>query len=145
LDKSKDVAHWIFAIDKAEISLSNRSKHHHHHRVPPLRSARFSPSAGLRPGAALAAGRPESPPPWIRYNEDYSFLANPSERTDTFDFLKYISLGDAGYLSFGGDARERFESYTNETFNSKFPMPGTPLTESKGRQFLFPPALPVSC
>jgi len=85
----------------------------------------------FRPGAALAAGRPESPPPWIRYNEDYSFLANPSERTDTFDFLKYISLGDAGYLSFGGDARERFESYTNETFNSKFPMPGTPLTESK--------------
>jgi hypothetical protein len=70
--------------------------------------------------AQVAVRRPESPPPWIRYNEDYSFLTDPRQRTDPLDFLKYISLGDAGYLSFGGEARERFESYTNETFNSKF-------------------------
>jgi len=74
-----------------------------------------------RAEAQVAVRRPESPPPWIRYNEDYSFLADPSQRTDPLDFLKYISLGEAGYLSLGGEARERFESYTNETFNSKLP------------------------
>jgi Alginate export len=76
----------------------------------------------LRAEAQVPLRRPESPPPWIRYNEDYSFLADPTQRTDRFDFLKYISLGDPGYLSLGGEARERFESYTNETFNSKFPL-----------------------
>ena len=81
--------------------------------------------------AQVAAGRPESPPPWIRYNEDYSFLADPSQRTDPLDFLKYISFGDAGYLSFGGEARERFESYTNETFNSTFPTPERTVAERK--------------
>src|SRR5215472_13761463 len=75
----------------------------------------------LRLGAALAGDRPDPPPPWIRYNDDYSFLADRSQRTDPFDFLKYISLGNAGYLSLGGEARERFESYTNETFDSAFP------------------------
>ena len=80
---------------------------------------------GSRGEAQVAVPRPESPPPWIRYNEDYSFLADPSQRTDPLDFLKYISLGNAGYLSFGGEARERFESYTNETFNSTFPTAET--------------------
>ena len=108
----------ILALEKPEISLSNRAQ-----TISATVSRRFLPAVlllllVLRAGAQVAGPRPESPPPWIRYNEDYSFLADPSQRTDPFDFLKYISLGDAGYLSFGGEARERFESYTNETFNS---------------------------
>ena len=113
----------------AQIEIDNEANGLFNRRQPPpdTVSRRIVPLVyllllALRPGAAPAAGRPESPPPWIRYNEDYSFLADPSQRTDPFDFLKYISLGDAGYLSLGGDVRERFESYTNETFNSKFPL-----------------------
>ena len=113
------------------ISLSNRGE-----TISAIVSRRLLPSVLLlllvsRAGSQVAVRRPESPPPWIRYNEDYSFLADPSKRTDPFDFLKYISLGNAGYLSLGGEARERFESYTNETFNSTFPTPEHTVAEKK--------------
>jgi hypothetical protein len=55
-----------------------------------------------------------SPPPYkmLRFNEDYSYLSNPANRSDWFDPIKYISLrtGDPSwYLSLGGELRERFE------------------------------------
>ena len=34
-----------------------------------------------------------------------------------FDCVKYIPLDGAGYLSFGSDVRERFETYKNEEFS----------------------------
>jgi hypothetical protein len=75
--------------------------------------------------AALAAtGAPvlaaDARPPFkpLRYDEDYRFLHDPALRTDPWDAVKYIQLADghAGYLSFGGELRERFESYENEFF-----------------------------
>jgi hypothetical protein len=62
------------------------------------------------------------PPPFqpLRYDEDYTFLSDPAQRTNLWDRIKYIPLarGRAGYLSFGGEARERFETYENEFFST---------------------------
>lgn len=45
-----------------------------------------------------------------RWQEDWSPLADPALRTQPFDRLKYLPLGDVGYASFGVNLRERFES-----------------------------------
>src|ERR1700744_5163775 len=55
----------------------------------------------------------------LRFNEDYSYLADPKDRTDLFDPLKYIPLNPDdrySYLSLGGAIRERYEHYTNQNF-----------------------------
>jgi Alginate export len=62
-----------------------------------------------------------SPPPYtlLRFNEDYSYLADPARRTDPFDAVKYISLSaddPLSYLSLGGDLRERYENFTYAGF-----------------------------
>ncbi|MDE0854126.1 MAG: alginate export family protein [Nevskia sp.] len=64
-----------------------------------------------------------NPPPYtlLRYNERYDYLADPRNRTDFFDPLKYIPLdsGDAqSYLSLGGELRERYENLHNAGFGS---------------------------
>ncbi|MCC7386587.1 MAG: alginate export family protein [Deltaproteobacteria bacterium] len=47
----------------------------------------------------------------LRYDEDYSFLADPTCRTDLWDRAKYLPLGASrtAYFSFGADLRERYE------------------------------------
>lgn len=48
----------------------------------------------------------------LRFDENYSRWANPSNRTDWFDPIKYIPLranDPSWYLTFGGELRERFE------------------------------------
>jgi hypothetical protein len=67
------------------------------------------------------------PPPYtlLRFNEDYTYLSNPQNRTDLFDPVKYIPLDPANpnsYLSFGGEIRERFEHFRNPGFG----VPGQP-------------------
>jgi len=62
-----------------------------------------------------------NPPPYtlLRFNEDYTYLADPRNRTDPFDPVKYIPLDPDDpktYLSFGGELRERFEHFTNPRF-----------------------------
>src|SRR5688500_12097019 len=54
----------------------------------------------------------------LRYDEDYSFLSDPAQRSDWLDSLKYIPMGamDGRYLSIGGELRERYEFYHNEDF-----------------------------
>ncbi len=55
-----------------------------------------------------------------RWNEDYSFLADPNQRTDFWDPIKYIPLNPAGdwYASFGGQIRYRSEHFDNNTFGT---------------------------
>jgi hypothetical protein len=50
----------------------------------------------------------------LRYDEDYSYLRDPTKRTDWFDRIKYIPLSEDGenYLSIGDLVRERYE-YTH--------------------------------
>jgi hypothetical protein len=52
----------------------------------------------------------------LRYDEDYSYLKDPSQSTDCWDPIKYIPLFgcDGDYLSIGGEIRERFEFYHNQ-------------------------------
>src|SRR5947209_205495 len=53
-----------------------------------------------------------------RWDEDYSNLKDPANRTDLFDPFKYIPLGDKQdwYLSLGGQARYRFDYFNNTSF-----------------------------
>ena len=66
-------------------------------------------------GAAAHADERPALGPQPRYTEDYRFLADPAKRSDFYDPIKYIPLGDNpnSYLSFGGEIRERFEGFEN--------------------------------
>jgi Alginate export len=62
-----------------------------------------------------------TPPPFqsLRYDEDYSYLKDKPKRKERLDKLKYISLGrESWYLSLGGEARVRYETYRNAAFGS---------------------------
>jgi hypothetical protein len=72
-----------------------------------------------------AAPKNNNPPPAykpLRFEEDYRYLRDPSNRIDRFDSLKYIPLlGDIrgsedAYLSLGGETRQRYEMIRNELF-----------------------------
>ena len=91
----------------------------------PAVAADTQPSGPGQPGVpAPESPRPGTdggpPPPYapLRQNEDYSFLKDPARRTDPFDSIKYIPLNDSGdwYLSFGGQARYRYELFNNNNF-----------------------------
>lgn len=79
----------------------------------------------IAPFTALAQSQaPESqfvPPAYkiLRFNEDYSCLSDPTNRTDWFDPIKYIPLRTNfpdWYLTLGGGLRERFEGNYNPDF-----------------------------
>lgn len=61
----------------------------------------------------------------LRYDDDFTDLSNPASWSDPWDPLKYIPLGNGpygpSYLSFGGELRERFESYLNPNFGIHAP------------------------
>ncbi len=61
----------------------------------------------------------------LRYNDDFSYLADPAKASDPWDRFKYIPIGDGqygpSYLSLGGELRERFESYLNPNFGLRAP------------------------
>ena len=65
--------------------------------------------------------RPASDPE--RYDEDWSFLRDPSKRTDFFDPIKWIRLGKDGswFLTLGGELRERFQDVHNQEFGLTTP------------------------
>ncbi len=50
---------------------------------------------------------------FFRYDDDFSYLSDPSKRVSWYEEIKYIPLGSDAteYLSVGGDLRERVESY----------------------------------
>lgn len=51
----------------------------------------------------------------LRYDEDWSFLSDPAQRTEPLDDLKFIALNAAAtdYLSLGGEARWHYD-YTRD-------------------------------
>ena len=55
-----------------------------------------------------------------RSDEDYSYLKDPSERSDPFDPIKYIPLGGNpdDYLSLGGQVRNRFDYFNENEFGA---------------------------
>jgi hypothetical protein len=72
--------------------------------------------------ALTSTGEIPTPPPaysMLRFDENYSCLANPANRTDWFDPVKYIPLrtnDPSWYLTFGGELRERFEGNYDPNF-----------------------------
>lgn len=53
-----------------------------------------------------------------RFEEDFRFLKGPSRRTDFWDAIKYVPLGnrEEWYLSLGGELRERYVYLSNPGF-----------------------------
>jgi hypothetical protein len=73
--------------------------------------------ASLPALAQYGGGYGASPYRIERWDEDYSYLADPAARTDPFDPLKYIPLPRPDfYLSLGGQARYRFDYFNNLNF-----------------------------
>jgi hypothetical protein len=69
---------------------------------------------------SIVSGYPVAPTYTLsRYDEDYSYLANPANRTELLDLIKYIPLFDWGqfyFVSLGGDIREQYEFVENDNF-----------------------------
>lgn len=79
-------------------------------------------------GTSAHAASPEPGDPIyhsLRYNDGFSYLADLSKSTDPWDRFKYVPIGNgqygASYLSFGGELRERIESYLNPNFGLRAP------------------------
>src|SRR5580693_9311619 len=90
----------------------------------PMRSV--SVWAGLFLALRLCAQvQNESPAPdrtynLLRENDDWSFLVDPSLRSDFWDPIKYIPLGcDACYVSLGGEIRLAFEQVGNDNWGKQ--------------------------
>ena len=97
-------------------------------RPPPTKSSahrgkeatsRTLPRKSGSDGQSDEKSKDEATPPaykLLRYEEDYSYLKDPSRRTDFWDPIKYIPLWgrDDWYLSIGGELRERYEFYHNQ-------------------------------
>lgn len=56
----------------------------------------------------------------VRYNDNFSQLKNDSLKKG-FGRLKYISLGNKNYISFGGELREQFQLFKNINFGDAPP------------------------
>lgn len=70
---------------------------------------------------ALPYAAPAAPPPLTptRYDEDYSYLRNPDERTGAWwERLKFLPLDEEGHawVTLGDEGRLRYESYWNRNF-----------------------------
>ena len=61
-----------------------------------------------------------------RYDDDFSYLRNPSCHNDFWDPLKYVPLNRKGdwYLSLGGEIRERYERFHNPLWGEQSQTPG---------------------
>ncbi len=68
-----------------------------------------------------AVSSAQTPPPFqsSRFEEDYSYLKDKTKQKERLDKLKYISLGRKDwYLSLGGEARIRYETFRNTAFGA---------------------------
>lgn len=86
--------------------------------APPVASSYVTETA-IRPGSIIS-GYPIPPTYTLsRYDEDYSYLANPANRTEPLDVVKYIPLfnwGPSYFVTLGGDLREQYEFSQNDNF-----------------------------
>src|SRR5580704_17511958 len=62
-----------------------------------------TPASRFGPGGDAIAGSGGPTYKLLRYDEDYSYLKDPDRRTDLWDPIKYIPIGDreGWYVSFG--------------------------------------------
>jgi hypothetical protein len=71
-------------------------------------------------GFAQSPPSSTSPPPYqsLRYDEDWTYLSDKSQRSDAFDTLKYIPLNNREYVSLGGETRSRYEYFNQFNFGA---------------------------
>lgn len=76
----------------------------------PSALAQTTPSSQTAPAPSLSPSYKQ-----LRYEEDWSFLHDPTRRTDVLDRIKYIPLGDKEdwYLTIGGEVRLQYERFRN--------------------------------
>jgi len=79
------------------------------------------PATVLADEVTTTGETPLPPPAYnvLRFDEKYSCLTNPANRTDWFDPVKYIPLrtnDPLWYLTLGGELRERFEGNYDPNF-----------------------------
>lgn len=104
------------------------------------------------PSNAVTATEPEATPQFYkgkgpgrgnsyleRYEEDYSYLRDPTLSTDPFDPLKYIPFNPDGdvYLTLNGEARLRYDNTDHKNF-------GIGTAATPGKSPIFTPATGVS-
>ena len=73
-----------------------------------------------------------------RYEEDYSYLRDPTSSTDPFDALKYIPFDPTGdvYLTLNGEVRFRYDNTDHKNFG--IANAAAPGTKSMGPVFTLP-------
>src|SRR5271154_706304 len=95
----------------------------HTRKSPPFRTSHSVATAvvallvlvNVSPSQAASSCPPGPQYSNARYDDDFSYLRDPSCRNDLWDPLKYIPLGSRRdwYLSLGGEIRERYERFNN--------------------------------
>jgi len=77
---------------------------------------------GLTAVSSAQTTKPAAAPAYtvLRYNEDYSYLRDASQRSDFFDPIKFIPLSadDSWYASLGGEVRDRYEYFNHNLFGA---------------------------
>jgi len=87
--------------------------------APPPVGSSDVPETAIRPGSIISGYPIPLPYTLTRYDEDYSYLANPANRTEALDVIKYIPLfnwGPSYFVTLGGDLREQYEFIENDNF-----------------------------
>lgn len=82
--------------------------------------------AAIVPASLLAQTKQQAPPAYLelRWDENWSYLRDHTQRHDYLDPIKYIPLRHADwYVSLGGESRLRYENFTHAGFGS---APETP-------------------
>jgi Alginate export len=91
--------------------------------LPALKPLSIDPADSILSEYVPQGNVDPQPPPYtlVRFNEDYKYLADPRNRTDLLDPLKYIPLNKSdpySYLSFGGSVRERYDQFDHPNFGT---------------------------
>ena len=87
--------------------------------APPFVSSFYPNEETAIQPESITSGYPIPPYTLTRYDEHYGYLANPANRTDPLDVIKYIPLfnwGSSYFLTLGGDLREQYEFIQNDNF-----------------------------
>lgn len=87
-------------------------------RAPRLGAAALGACLLLTAQTGMAAGDRTPPFQKLRFQEDFSYLRDPANRTALIDPLKFIPLDGSGdsYLTLGGEVRQRYAYTANPLF-----------------------------
>ncbi len=90
--------------------------------VPAADPAATQPAPTTAAAPSVRGGQPGTPPAYtpVRWNEKYTYLADPERRTDYADPLKFIPIGQdpSWSISIGGQARYRYEWFNSSNFDA---------------------------